>query len=332
VPNEESQEIKDKLNRENTKNRKVEMDIIIVVHTEFGFIRNHEVIYDKKATGGASKGVLNLIKIAKKYGAKVTFAVMPEVAKVFPKEITHEVGLHVHAGWEEFRSGEYSYTVGDKYLREHCHQSSTSTVLRDYPYTEQLDMIQTGIDHLSDVLERRPTTFVAGRWSIDNNTVKALINTKIERDCSAPAHSRFPHYDWSKLPRICMPYNPDEYDYQKTGSLPLLIIPISQMFPKGSVNPEIAPIVGLPWLKACFIEYYNQKIPLFHICLHSPCMTDPYFISVMDDYLSFISRHKDVNFKFASEVHKYDPVNPSTSIYPYVQRIIETITDKIQSK
>lgn len=308
------------------------MDVIIVVHTEFGYVHNREVIYDKKATEGVNRGVTNLIKIADKHGAKVTFAVMPEVARSFPKEIDHEVGLHIHSGWEEFRSGELTYYVGDKYLREHCHQSSTSTVLRGYPYNEQLDMIKTGIDHLSDVLERIPTTFVAGRWSIDNNTVKALISAGMERDCSAPAHSRFSHYDWSKLPRICMPYHPDAYDYQKPGNLPLLIIPISRMFPKGTVSPEIVPKIGLPWLKACFIEYYNQKMPLFHICLHSPCMTDPYFISVMGEYLSFISNYENVNFKFASEIHEYDHINPSTSIHPYAQRIIETISSKILSK
>lgn len=53
------------------------MDVIIVVHTEFGFVHAKEVIPDKKATEGVSKGVPNLIKVADKHGAKATFAVMP---------------------------------------------------------------------------------------------------------------------------------------------------------------------------------------------------------------------------------------------------------------
>lgn len=294
------------------------MDVIIVVHTEFGFVHAKEVIAEKKAVEGVSKGVPDLIRVADKHGARVTFAVMPEVVGAFPKDISHEVGLHIHPGWKESSKCGFPYYVGDEYLREHCHQSSTSPVLRDYPYQEQLDMIQTGIDCIHDAIGIRPTTFVAGKWSINNNTVKALIESGIVRDCSAPAHSRPCHHDWSKLPRICMPYHPSERDYQEKGDLPLLVVPISQMFHTGSVNPEVIPRVGISWLKACFAEYYRQGIPLFHICLHSPCMTDPYFLSAMDDFLGFIAQHRNINFRFASEVHEYTPVRPSTQILPYV--------------
>ena len=295
------------------------MDVIIVVHTEFGFLHRNEVVPDKRATEGVSKGVPNLIRIADKHGAKVSFAVMPEVAQVFPKNISHEIGLHVHSGWEEFRKDDFKYYVGDKYLREHCCQSSTSTILRDYPYNEQLDMIRTGIDYINDSLQVKPTTFVAGRWSIDNNTVRALMNAGMTRDCSAPAHLKSDHYDWSMLPRICMPYHPNEYDYQKKGDLPFLIVPISQMLHAGSVNPEVAPKYGLSWLKACFTEYYNQKVPLFHICLHSPCMANSYYLSAMNEFLEFIKRHQNINFRFASEINEYDSFSPSTQLAPYLR-------------
>ena len=168
------------------------MDVIIVVHTEFGFVHAKEVIPDKNATEGVSKGVPNLIKVADKHGAKVTFVVMPEVVDAFPKGINHEVGLHIHSGWEEFRQSGFTFHVGDRYLREHCHQSSNSTVLRGYPYEEQLDMIQTGADCISDSLGVRPTTFVAGRWSIDNNTVKALITGRDGSGTARPLPIRGP--------------------------------------------------------------------------------------------------------------------------------------------
>jgi len=294
------------------------MDVIIVVHTEFGYVKDRGVVPDKRVTTGVSEGVPNLVRIADKHGAKVTFAVMPEVVRFIPEEMDHEIGLHVHAGWEEFKKGEFTFHVGDRYLREHCDQSRSSTVLRGYPYNEQFEMIKTGADCLEDALGERPTTFVAGRWSIDNNTVKALVNTGMKRDCSAPAHSKPCHFDWSKLSRICMPYHPGEHDYQGRGDLPLLIVPISQMFHAGNVNPEVVPIYGLSWLKACFNEYYQQGMPLFHICLHSPCMTDPFFLSAMDEYLGFISKHRNITFRFASGVHEYAPVNPSTRIVPYL--------------
>jgi hypothetical protein len=312
------------------------MDVIIVCHTEFGLVKDKEVVADKNAVDGVRAGVPNLIKVADKYSAKVTFAVMPEVVKYIPETIKHEIGLHIHPGWLEFQKHGIKFYVGDAYLKEHCKQSINSTVLRDYPYKEQLEMIKSGKDCLEDVFGITPKSLVAGRWAINNDTVKALIKAGITHDCSAPAHSKANHYDWSKLPRICMPYRPSEKDYQKKGSLPLLIVPISQMFLAGSVNPEVVSSVGLSWLKACFLEYYKQDMPLFHICLHSPCMTDPYFISAMEDFLKFISKHKNIHFKFASEIEEYDEVNPKTNILPYLFRvnrhIIKTYSKAIRSR
>lgn len=302
------------------------MDIIIVCHTEFGFVHNKEVIYHEKAIIGVKKGVINLVKIADKYNARITFAVMPEVVDYFPKDIKHEIGLHIHPGWvkSNIHQGFHCY-IGDSYLKKHCDLSVNSTVLRDYPYKEQLELIKTGKNYLEDKFKIEPKSFVAGRWSINNDTVKGLIKVRITHECSAQAHSEPSHYDWSKLPRICMPYHPSEKDYQQKGNLPLLIVPISQIFRMGSVTPEIIPQVGLLWLKACFIEYYNQDLPLFHICLHSPCMTDDFFISAMDNFLSFISKHKNVTFRFSTEIEEYEEVNTKTNIFPYLLRINKDI-------
>ena len=294
------------------------MDVIIVCHTEFEYVSDKTLIFSKSHPISVEKGVSNLIKVADKYHAKVTFAVCPEVVKYFPKNIKHEIGLHVHPGRTEWKHIGLDWYAGDSYLREHCRQSINSTVLRDYPYEEQLNMIRTGKEYLEDKFGVDLKTFVAGRWSLNNDTIKALIKTGITHDCSAPAHAKPCHHDWSKLPRICMPYHPNEKDYQERGDLPLLIVPISQAFLNTSVSPENVPKVGLAWLKACFLEYYQQNLPLFHICLHSPCMTDPYFISVMDDFLKFISKHENINFKFAFEIEEYEEVNPKTDILPYL--------------
>lgn len=293
------------------------MDIIVVSHTEFGFVHNKKVIFDKDATHGATEGVKNLIKLSDKYGAKITFAVCPEIVEYFPKSINHEIGLHVHPGWVEFQDKKFKWYVGDSYLRKYCKASIASTALRDYSYEEQFELIKAGKDYLRDVLRVESKVFVAGRWSINNDTVKALINAGFSHDCSALAHSKAPHYDWSRLSRISMPYHPNKIDYQKKGELPLLVIPISQYFPKGGVNPENALYVGLSWLKACFLEYYTQDLPLFHICLHSPSMTDPYFVSILDELLNFIAKHK-VEFKFTSEIKEYENVILKTDIFPYL--------------
>ena len=295
------------------------MDIIIVCHTEFGFVYNKRVIYDKKAIDGVEKGVINLNKVVDKYQAKVTYAIMPEVMKYFPKNIDHELGLHIHPGFvnlDDFK-GNKLY-IGDSYLKEHCNQSINSTILQDYSYKEQLEMIKTGKDFHQDVFGVEPNSFVAGRWSVNNDTIKALIQVGITHDCSAITSSKSDHYDWSKLPRICMPYHPSSSDYQSKGNLPILIVPISHLYGDGNANPEVISSVGLSFLKACFLEYYKQKLPLFHICLHSPCMTDDYFISATNEIIKFISNHKNINFKFASEINEYNHVDSKTKILPYL--------------
>ena len=308
------------------------MDVIIVCHTEFGLFKNKIGVANKKAVSGARDGVSNLIKIADKYGAKVSFAVMPEVAEYFPKNINHEIGLHIHPGCEEFETEGIKFIVGDKYLRENCKQSSSSTVLWDYSYEEQFGMIKKGKEYLCEELNVVPKFFVAGRWCINSDTVRALINNNFTHDCSAPASSISDHYDWSKLPRMCMPYHPNKNDYQKKGDLPILIVPISQYFPGGSVTTENAHIIGLSWLKACFIEYYRQKVSLFHVCLHSPSMTDDYFISAMNELLSFISRHKNINFKFASEIKECPQKQYKTNIWPYIFAINKNIANAFLRK
>lgn len=305
------------------------MDVIIVCHTEFGFVSNKKLIWDKKFVSGVKDGVPNLIEVAEKYGVKVSFAVMPEAAEYFPKNVKHEIGLHVHPGWQKFKEDGFEFDIGDKYLRENCKQSSDSTVLKDYSYDEQFNMIKAGKKCLAGELNADPKFFVAGRWCANNDTVKALIASGFTYDCSAAAHSKSSHYDWSKLPRICMPYHPSKNDYQEAGALPLLTVPISQYFPRGNVNPEAIPVVGLSWLKASFLEYYKQNAPLFHICLHSPSMTDSYFISAMDSLLSFISKHRNINFKFVSEIREYPKQNFKTNILPYIFGINTQIIKKV---
>jgi len=301
------------------------MEVIIVCHTEFGFVYKRRFVGDKNAVDGVKKGVRNLVDIADRYDAKVTFAVCPEVAEYFPKNVNHEIGLHIHPGWQEFEFQGIKFYVGDRYLKRHCKQSLNSTVLHDYPYEEQLEMIKTGKEYLTSVFGVEVKSFVAGRWSVNNDTIKALIEVGITHECSAVPHLKSDVYDWSKLPRICMPYHPSEDDYQRKGNLPILIVPVSRMIKGWVVDLEMVPTVGLSWLKACFKEYYSQNLPFFHICLHSPLMTESYFMDKMDKLLEFISKHKNIHFKFASEIKEYKETISKTKILPYVLGINRNI-------
>lgn len=306
------------------------MDVCIVCHTEFGHVRNREIIYGKNPDG-ARVGVRNLIKVADRYGAKVSFAVMPEIARYFPKDSGHEIGLHVHSGWKDFDLNGERWCVGDAYLREHCYQSINSMGLKNYPYEEQLDMIRVGKDYLSDLFGVQPRIFVAGCWSLNSDTVRALVKAGFTHDCSPIPHLMPGVYDWSHIKRICLPYHPREDDYQSKGDMPLLIVPTSQTVKGGYASPELAPVLGVPWLKACFKEYYRQNIPLFSMCLHSPSMTDNYYISALDELLKHISRH-DVQFRFVSEIEEYPEISPDTSLFPYMLGLNPTLFNTLAKK
>jgi len=278
------------------------MDVIVVCHTEFGEVRNRQVVATRD-TEGVVAGVSNLAEVADRYGAKITYAVCPEVVPYFPKGVNGEIGLHIHPGRGTYRKEGIEFTIGDVFLRKYCKQSSNSTVLRDYSFSEQMEMIRMGRNYLENMLGVQPKSFVAGRWSVNNDTITALTTTGFTHDCSAVPSRKDKHFDWSKLPRQCMPYHPSSIDYQEQGDCPLLILPISQIWLIGGcANPEIARQYTVNWLKLCFAEYHWRKRPLFHICLHSPCMRDPYYIGAMEELLAFTANHDNVEFKFASEI------------------------------
>jgi hypothetical protein len=121
------------------------------------------------------------------------------------------------------------------------------------------------------------------------------------------------------LPRICPTYK----DSKKSSGL--LLLPASLTFLNQTVSPENAPAIGLPWLKACFIEYYNQGVPLFHISLHSPTMTGDYYLKIIEELISFIAHHKNINFKFVSEIKEYPERRFKTDIFPYIKSINKNI-------
>ena len=166
------------------------MDVTIVCHTEYGLVKGREVVYRKSALEGVTRGVRSMVSTAGRYRAKVTFAVMPETVWSVPGEMTHEIGLHVHPGWEEHTCGGEVVPVGDRYLRERCGIQGSSSVLPDYTFKEQLALIRAGKDRIEDVLYVTPEVFVAGRWSINDDTVKALVQSGFTHDCSAEGSIR----------------------------------------------------------------------------------------------------------------------------------------------
>ena len=297
------------------------MDIVIVCHTEFGLVDHRKIAFAKHATHGVTQGVSVLRDLAARHGAKITFAVCPEVVPFMPDRRGHEIGLHIHPGWEVFKNKYHEWHVGDSYLREHCAQSTNSSGLARFPYREQLDMIRVGREYVKRELGEDPKVFVAGRWSFNNDTGKALCELGFTHDCSAVPGLRRDDYDWAKLPRIMPPYHPAPHDYQERGSLALLCIPASMALGGVIVSPESASRAGLAWLKACFLEYYKQGVPIFHIQLHSPAMTDSYYTHALDSLLSFMGGMPNIHFRFVSEISEYPEQTFHTELVSYLRGV-----------
>ncbi len=312
------------------------MDVVIVCHTEFGFGEGERIIFAKEAKGGVANGVPALVKLAERYGAKITFAVCPEAAPHFPRGTGHEVGLHVHPGQEEFRNKTFTWMVGDEYLKKNSKQTTRSSALVDYPYEEQLGMIRAGKECLQENLGVDPKVFVAGRFSLNSDTVNALIQTGFTHDASAVPGLRTSYLDWSNLSRMAMPYCPSKESYQKEGELPFLMVPVSLTLFGRMVSPESASMCGLSWLQVAFSEYYRAGAPVFHIVLHSPAMTNPYHASVMKKLLSFIAQHDTVRYKFLSEVRRHPRRELRGNVLPYVlavnREVVKTVLRKTGEK
>lgn len=110
---------------------------------------------------------------------------MPEVVKYLPENINHETELHVRPN--------------DTYFKELCKQSVNSSALRDYPHREHLKMIKLEKNCLMDIFGCEPRVFVAGKWSVNSDTIKALIKEGFTHDCSASQRKKFSYCDWSKM-------------------------------------------------------------------------------------------------------------------------------------
>jgi hypothetical protein len=281
------------------------MEIVIVCHVEFGYATN-TVVFDRTTRTGAVDGVKNTIRLADSFGAKVSFMIMPEVLQAI-KGIEfgdHEVGLHIHPD--------------DTFLKSKGLGGLEN--LRDYGLQQQKDIISSGREIIQDVLGVSVKTFVAGRWSVNNETIKALVELGFTHDGSAIPDSISNFYDWTKLPRISMPYRPSERNYQLKGDTELVIVPVSKMIRGGIVSPENR--MGLGFLKAAFKEYALLGMPVFHIAFHSPAMTSRHYQTVFNELLKHMSgRHQVFSPLHETTATKGDIVAISSLILPYLENL-----------
>lgn len=296
-----------------------DMKIIIVSHTEFGISEGKKLVFYKYDEEMANKSISNTMKLVKKYDAKICFAMTPGLAHALTKENAMmlkdskqvEIGLHIHPD--------------HKFLLENGFSGNTSRALRDYTYAEQKKMIGFGSSIIKKTLGRSPKTFVAGRWSENNDTVKALVKLGFTHDCSPNPGTRSRDWDWSRVPRICMPYRPSTDDYQSRGDAGILMVPISKTITNSGISQESVPGIGTGFLKAAWEEYRSQGMPLFHVYFHSPCMCSDYYLSELEKLLGFFAKQDGLEYVLPSRLEEFGIHSGKARIIPYLKRINRNI-------
>ena len=267
-------------------------------HVESGYATHRSVIFDKKRREGSIDGVKNAILISDKLGATVSFMIMPEVLEAFSgfDFRNHEVGLHIHPD--------------DLILVKEGLGSEVYRPLREYDLVEQRNMISAGKRLVIGSLGATPRTFAAGRWSVGNDTLRALVELGFTHDASGCPQFLSGSCDWRKLPRICMPYRPSRHDYQTTGDMEITMVPVSMEITGGILGPENS--AGLRFLRAVLHEYADLGVPLVHVAFHSPAMTSPHYQNVFSQLLEW-TRGLGGNFRKLSEVQPMKGQIPSNA-------------------
>jgi len=289
------------------------MIILVVCHVEPGYATESTVVFETGLSlshavshaEGVANGVRNALRIAEKFGP-ISLMMTPESLQA-ARGIDfrdHEVGVHVHPRDHLLvRSG----------FGEHKY-------LRDHSLAEQEAMISEAKQIVDDAMGVDARTFVAGTWSVNNETVRALVGLRFSHDCSPCPGFVFRSCNWAGLPRICGPYMPSGANYQLVGDTPLVMVPVSMDITGGIVSPESN--MGLGFLKAAFREYYDMGVPVFHIAFHSPAMTSHRYQKNLSTLLGYISEY-DVRFCRVSEVEPAERRTPPypARVWPYLANV-----------
>jgi hypothetical protein len=283
------------------------LDVVIVCHVEFGYATDRSVIYDTKRTEGSIDGVRNAISLSEGLGAVISFMIKPEVLQVFAgfDFMHHEIGLHVHP---------------DDLLLVKEGLGGANPSLREFDLDQQRNMISTGRRLVSNTLGISPRTFVAGKWSVSNATVRALLDLGFTHDASALPGFSSSSCDWRKLPRVTLPYRPSREDYQLEGDMEITMVPVSKEIANGMISPENN--VGVSFLQAALLELAELGVPFVQIAFHSPAMLSKRYRKAFAKLLQCAS-DLGASFRPLSEVRPVRAqIAPNSRRYmPYLRNI-----------
>lgn len=173
------------------------LNVFITIDTELWLLYNNfqkdldSAIYGKTPQGDF--GVIHQLETFKKYDLNATFFVEPLFTLQYGEEslvelVTHinnynqEIGLHIHTEWFSKKN---SHILANKKLGQN---------INDYSETEQTQIIKKGLELLKSSGAKNITSFRAGNYGGDFNTLKALKSNNILFDTT---------YNYPYLNSVC---------------------------------------------------------------------------------------------------------------------------------
>ena len=208
-------------------------------------------------------GIPKVLEIFDDYNCKASWMVTPDVAVGYPeilKELSnekHEIGCHVHP--EYFTEQSIAHIQHKDYL---CNM----------PMDTQRDMIRKATDIIEKSIEKRPRSFRAGRYGINDRTLEVLKSEGYLVDSTISPNMNWSGDggpNWSKF-HSTQPY------FQDT----LLEVPITIIKVIGLMNYWVRPSVStVPTMKTIFeiIRYQKKEhnFSVINMMFHSMESIDP---------------------------------------------------------
>jgi len=290
------------------------LNVFITIDTELWLLYNDfekdidSAIYGKTPQGDF--GVTHQLETFKEYGLNATFFVEPLFTLQYGKKplqqliekintYDQEVGLHIHTEWFNTTG---AHILENKKLGQN---------IKDYSETEQTSIIKVGLELLEEAGAKNISSFRAGNYGGDFNTLKALHNNNLLYDTS---------YNVPYLNNVCnMDTGTNLQDVTKIEGV--LEYPVTYFKDYGEHNRHLQlTACSLSEIKHVLTQAYQQQRHSCTIVLHSfewikrirknqfrGHAVDKICLKRFHGLCQFLGQNKD---KFTTQ--KFDNINPET--------------------
>jgi peptidoglycan/xylan/chitin deacetylase (PgdA/CDA1 family) len=240
-------------------------------------------------------GIPKLLSIFDNYNCKASWMVTPDVAINYPdilKELSnekHEIGCHVHP--------EYFTEPSIAHIRHKVY-------LCNMPMDIQRDMIRGATDIIEKSVGKRPRSFRAGRYGIDNKTLNVLKSEGYSVDTSISPNvswSGDEGPDWSK-------FNSTQPYFQDTLlEVPITVIKVMRL--NYWLRPSVSTVLMMKAIVETLISQQRGDIVL-NMMFHSMESIDPnpylkseVFLRRLRDFLGYLCS-KNIEFVTLDQLYE----------------------------